>query len=556
MKRWFVKYWPALVILGVSLILLRSFFRPGFPETHDGQLYLARMANFHLAAIDWHFPVRWAPNLNYKFGYPVFLFNYYVPYILALVPVVLGADFELSFKLLAIFSLFIGGFFWFLLVRKKFNPSAGLVAGLLYVAAPYQMLDILVRFSVGEIVAMGALPALLWAFDLLITKPGKIHFLLATLGLAAFSLTHNILFLFGAPVLAAFCLADAFSLPGKKFKRLSPVILSFLLAAGLTLFFWAPALLEKKYTNIDQLDQMQVEYANHILNLKQMIYSPWGFGYSYPGPNDNMSLQLGPIHWLIVLISFWLLVKTWSKSKKIDPLWLFFSLVFVVSVLAMLPLSLPVWRVLPLVRYVQFPWRLLAFATLAAAGLSAWVVKSIPKVSWVLTAAAVIYVTALATKPGGWFNWDNYYYYEFPFNTLIMSANTPRWFDENKNIKLTPGHFFDLRGISSFVELAWDTQKHLYQIDAPDDTEVLERTSYFPGWQVTVDGRKTEIDYQKTEYPGIITFKVPAGKHLIETKFTENTPARILGDSVSLVSLVALLIILETGWLLKPTKPK
>ncbi|HBU21690.1 TPA: hypothetical protein DEB02_01965, partial [Candidatus Beckwithbacteria bacterium] len=85
MKRWFVKYWPALVILGVSLILLRSFFRPGFPETHDGQLYLARMANFHLAAIDWHFPVRWAPNLNYKFGYPVFLFNYYVPYILALV---------------------------------------------------------------------------------------------------------------------------------------------------------------------------------------------------------------------------------------------------------------------------------------------------------------------------------------------------------------------------------------------------------------------------------------------------------------------------------------
>jgi len=137
-----------------------------------------------------------------------------------------------------------------------------------------------------------------------------------------------------------------------------------------------------------------------------------------------------------------------------------------------------------------------------------------------------------------------------------MSANTPRWFDENKNIKLTPGHFFDLRGISSFVELAWDTQKHLYQIDAPDDTEVLERTSYFPGWQVTVDGRKTEIDYQKTEYPGIITFKVPAGKHLIETKFTENTPARILGDSVSLVSLVALLIILETGWLLKPTKPK
>jgi len=44
-------FWPILVILVTSIILLRSFFTAGFPETHDGQLYLARMANFHFGFV-------------------------------------------------------------------------------------------------------------------------------------------------------------------------------------------------------------------------------------------------------------------------------------------------------------------------------------------------------------------------------------------------------------------------------------------------------------------------------------------------------------------------
>jgi hypothetical protein len=532
-----IKYWPILVILAASLWLLRSFFAPGFPETHDGQLYLARLANFHLAALDHHFPPRWAPNLNYKFGYPVFLFNYYVPYIISLVPVVLGADFELSFKLLAFLSLFSGGLFWYLLIAKKINLKAGLAAALIYVAAPYQMLDILVRFSVGEIVALAILPFLLWAYERLVTKPTRINFLVATLGLLTFSLTHNILFLFGAPVILLFAISYR--------SQTKKVLLSFLLAAGLGLFFWAPALLEKQYTNIDQLDQIQTEYADHFLNLKQMVYSPWGFGYSYPGPDDDMSLQLGPVHWLLALLSIGLLTKKLWRRQKIPKQWLFFGALFAVSILAMLPVSQPLWQVLPLVNYVQFPWRLLALATLATAGLTAYLAKTNPKMTLALTLMAFVYVSLVATKTGGWFNWDNHFYYEFPFNTSIMSANTPRWFNEDKNIYLTTGHMFDLKGVAIFEEITWKTQKHVYEIDAPIETQVLDRTTYFPGWEVTLDGKKVEIDYQNPDYPGIITFAVPAGKHLVEVRFTENTPARLLGNSVSLASLAILLLILK-----------
>lgn len=541
---------PIIIIFILTLTLLRSFLNPGFPETHDGQLYLARMANFHLAVKDGHFPVRWAPNLNYKFGYPVFHFNYYTPYILSMVPKVIGADFETSFKLTIFVSLFTGGLFIFLFLKKKFKLLPALLAALVYVAAPYQMLDIFVRLSIGEIVALGVLPVCLYAINCLTEKPNRFNFLISTISIAFFALTHNIIFFFSVPVL--FLYSVFASLEEKKFKLkpFMPIILSFALAFSLTLFFWAPALMEKKYTNIDQLPQMQFEYQDHFLNFGQMVISPWDYGYSYAPPKpDEMSLMLGPVHWIIAVIAIGLFISRLIKKKPMSFSYLFYALVFCLSVFAMLPISNFLWKIIPFVRYVQFPWRLLTFTTLATAGLTAFLAKKLPRLTTILAITAIAY-TISVVKPGGWFDHDNYFYYEFPFNTSIMSANTPKWFNEDKNIYLKPGRFFDLKGIASLTEVSWKTQKHVYQIDTPEDTEIMDRTTYFPGWQAYVDGQKVPIDYQKNEYPGIITFKVPAGKHLIETRFTENTIPRKLGNTVSILALVALGLILETKWFL------
>ena len=542
--------WPILVILIASLFLLRWIFKPGFPETHDGQLYLARFANFYLAFRDKHFPVRWAPNLEYKFGYPVFNFNYYTPFVIGLIATTLGADFEAGLKFVIFLSFFIGGLFWYLLFKKRISKSAGLASALMYLSAPYQMLDILIRCSIGEIVSLGLLPMMLWSIDRLIKKISRLNFLITTLGLAFFSITHNIIFFFSTPVLFLFAI---FSIKAsKKFtlKKLTPFLISFLLAAGLTQFFWTPALLEKKYTNIDQLDQMNNEYLDHFPTFKQLVYSPWGSGYSYKGPDDQMSFQIGPIHWLISILAISFIIFDYFKSKKLDYLKTFYSLLFILSVFFLTSTSIPIWKALPLVNYVQFPWRLLTFTTLASAGLAGYLAKKLPKLTWLLVILSLVYITNLV-KPTGWFDHDDHFYFEFPFNTSIMSANTPIWFNENHNIFLNIGHMNDLQGVSSFQEISWKTQEHVYQINATRDTEVLERTMYFPGWEVKVDGVKAEIDFQKPDYPGLITFKVPAGKHTIISRFTENTPARALGNSISLLSLVVFLALLKTNKLFK-----
>ena len=526
------KLWPILVFFVVALILLRSFLKPGFPHTHDGQSHIARLANFHLAVIDRNFPIRWAPNLNYKFGYPVFNFNYYIPYVLALVPGKLGFSFEDSFKIVFFLSLISGGFFWYLLLKEKWGKLPALVAGTFYMVAPYQLVNILIRGSVGEIVGLGLLPFLLWSIQLLVNKPSRLNFSLTSLGAAVLFLTHNITAVFGAPLLGIFGLVLVWQ--KKVWKNLVNLALAFGLGIGMTLFFWIPALLEKKFTNMDMIE-MSYEYVDHFPLLSQLIYSKWQYGLSVLGPDDGFSFQLGPFHWLIAILAIVFFVKNYLKKKKFDYLFLFFLLVFLGSIVFMDQITLPIWRLIPMVRYIQFPWRLLGFAILGVAFLAGWFAKLYPKIGLMLAFLAFVYTLVIAKPSGGWFNWDNYFYYEWPFTSSIKGLNMPRWFSLEKNHELK-GKIFDFKGVASIKELEWRTQRHIYQVNASADTEIWERIAYFPGWEVYVDGNKIEINYQQEDYPGVITFPIPKGEHTIKTVFTENTKPRRLGNTFSLVS--------------------
>jgi uncharacterized membrane protein YfhO len=99
-------------------------------------------------------------------------------------------------------------------------------------------------------------------------------------------------------------------------------------------------------------------------------------------------------------------------------------------------------------------------------------------------------------------------------------------------------------GLVVFNELMWKTNKHIYQVDVPEKTNIWEHTAYFPGWEAYIDGQRVAIKYDRPDNQGIIGLEVPAGKHQIEIKFTERTPARISGDLMSLLSFGVIIFIL------------
>src|SRR3989344_6774321 len=321
-----------LLILG--LIVLRSFLAVGFPQTHDSFHHLARLANLNLAFHDRHFPFRWAVNLNHGFGLPVFNFYYYLMELLAMIPMKLCLTIENSLKSVTVISFLGTGIVWYLWLKDKLGKLPAAAAGIFSLTALYPLSVILIRGAYGETLALFLLVLNFFLLERLIQKPTRWRYFLAVGGMSAFLLAHNISVIFGLPLLAFYFL--------KNWKK---VWLVFVNSIGLTLFFWLPIILERQFTYFSSIVSGS-ELFNHFPTLSQLIYMPWGFGFSMTGSGDTMSFTFGAIQWLIVLLAF--LVK-----KRGFWHWAFVAFVFLA-----LPVSGWLWRLLAILNFVQFPWRL------------------------------------------------------------------------------------------------------------------------------------------------------------------------------------------------------
>ena len=75
-------------------------------------------------------------------------------------------------------------------------------------------------------------------------------------------------------------------------------------------------------------------------------------------------------------------------------------------------------------------------------------------------------------------------------------------------------------------------------VDAKTPSSIRMRIAYFPGWSVLLDGQPAEAG-PSTPW-GLLTFPVPRGTHRAEVRWG-NTPLRLAGNAISLVSLAILL---------------
>jgi hypothetical protein len=76
--------------------------------------------------------------------------------------------------------------------------------------------------------------------------------------------------------------------------------------------------------------------------------------------------------------------------------------------------------------------------------------------------------------------------------------------------------------------------KRVYSIIATTPLKMVDRTFYFPGWKVLVDGVNVPIEYQDPNYRGVITYAVPSGNHTVSVVYTD-TKARLLGKLLTIL---------------------
>lgn len=422
------KFWWLLLVLPA----LWPIFRNDFFQMHDFT-HVARLIELDLGLKNGWFPPRWAPDLGWGNGMPLFHFYGPLPYYLAELLYKISVPGVWAIK--AVFaSNFIAGFyFMYLWAKEHWGKWGGLLSALAFVYLPYRAVQFYVRGSLGELTAMTFIP--LFYFAAVRKKT-----ILAALAWTAIFLSHNVIALFS---LGFFGLYFLFNL--RQWRRwLTVSVLTLLLSA----WFIIPAFFEKNLTVVDSLTGGYSHYSLHFIYLRQLLVRSWGYGGSIFGLEDGLSFQLGWPHLLLILPA----VLLWRKH-------IYLGLVLALSIFMMTFHSKFIWEALPLLALAQFPWRLLAFAGTIVAFFSGSGIRN--KLAAIVLGALIIGLNVSYFRPQKFSPVEDYYYTDRQKIASQMSDILQDYIPKNYNAfptahggKTTLEYWSDIISLISWLGLA------------------------------------------------------------------------------------------------------
>lgn len=524
-----------LVILTLSLFICIPFFRSGFFPTHDGEWAVVRLGAMHRSFIDKHIPARWAGNQNFGFGYPLFEFTYPFPYYLGEAFKLGGLGLISSVKAVFVSSVLLSGVSMFLLAKEFFGNMGGLVSSLFYIYAPYRLVNLYVRGSIGESLSLAIFPILFLLLYKIYKKNSLLYSGLFSLLFGVLLLTHNVTALVFTPFLGAFGL---FLLVKHKNKRqfFKTLLLSFSLGILLSSFFLIPALAEKSNIYLSQARISDIK--DHFVSFDKLIIPSWDYG-AY-GTLDSFSPQIGWVH-LISLVLALVIIFLTRKNKFIFKTSLFFLVSFLILIFLMLPDSFFFWNNFPLFSDVDFPWRLLTPLIFFMSFLiGAVALNTRSAAAGLVLAALAIWFNFSYAAPKSYIETADSYYFTNDATTTSKDELMPLWVKE-KPVKRPEEKVQVISGDAKVNIVKSSSIETSFEVTAKDESILWLNTIYYPGWVLNVNNQPIVFNYANPM--GIMEFKVPPGISMVKAAFTE-TPLRIFSNIISLGSLFLILLLI------------
>ncbi len=531
------KIFPIAIALLAAALSVLDLANYGIPPTHDGEYHVMRFQQFAKVVSEGNLYPRWAPDFNNGFGIPLFNFVYPLPNYVASIFHTFGFGFIDGLKLNMVAATFIGAIFMYLWTRKYWGEAGAVVSSVFYTFSPYHFLDIYVRGSVGEVWSLGLAPALFWSYYSYYESNRKILLVLSSIFLALLILAHNIL---AVVFFGFFILYTLYLILNTKEKKalIIDTILIYVTGLGLSSPFWLPALLEAKYVvGLQVFDPTQ-----HFPVLYKLIYSSWGYGFSGGNAPDQMSFQIGIANLIAVMCSVFVVMRT--KDKKT---FLFFFSLLLITIFLITPFSIFLWKNIPIMSYIQFPWRLLSLVILLISFLAGSIVtgKGLFKKEKVRT---IIALFLIFLSIGFSIRYAKAPFYHKRVDQHYLTRSN---FTDGTN---SPGNAFNTKWLSGIPEkkekkievvegsanIGIDELKstsYSFAVDSNEDSKILINTAYFPGWTAEIDGKRIDIE----ENEGKIVLGVPSGTNNVRI-FLDNTPIQKLSYVYFLISVLVLTI--------------
>jgi hypothetical protein len=511
----------AVTLLGILPMLILGY--------HDGHDLRINVSSWMEAAQQFRqgilFP-QWAAGANYGFGEPRFVF--YPP-----ISWTLGGVLGLLLPWTVVpavyvwMTLVIAGISMWKCANDLLEPWQALVAGIIYAVNPYMMVTAYTRCAYADLLAGAFLPLLIWAALRFVTTGGRSVLPLSAI-LAAIWLTN-------LPVAVIATYSVGFLVLIQAILRRSARILMYgagaiCMALGLAAFRLVPATWETRWVDIAAVLKPDALPWRNFLFAHDNLPSALVF-------NKKLSLLAVGIALAVVAASA-LARKFRPDESRIWPL----SALAALSIFLMFRPSLLLWRFLPGLRFVQFPWRWLHVLCAVGVLLTALVISAFKR-SWLAWLSAGLLLIAIDGAIMKTEVWTKEFVHEVDYAVASQQGYPglpeyapflSRAIQLPRNAALVTAS--DGGSVSQVAIEQWSPEMKVINVNARKALQLDLKLLAYPAWQASVDDRPVNMDTNLET--GQILVRLPPGLSRVQVAWTRTWDHRI----GTLISLVALLL--------------
>lgn len=518
-----------LVIALCAFAVVVPFFWLGTPSGHDFEFHVHSWMEVRS---QWHQGIvypRWAALAYYGYGEARFLFYPPASWMLgAILSLVLPWGIVPSAYIWVCLTL--SGCSMFLLARRWLGLPDAIFASALFAVNPYYIVVVYWRSAFAELLA-GALVPLVLVYLLEIEESKRAWIWLACV-VAAGALTNApaaLMINFSVALLAV-----VLAYQRRAWKILAWATLAGLAGTAVAAFYVFPAWYEQRWVNIGQVLSVGVRPHDNFLFTKIADADHNRF---------NLLISIVACAEIAVVAAAAVALfkrRTQIRVRGIALIWAGLSALLMVSVSSVL------WNHVPLLEFVQLPWRWLlcvdvALALLVTMTWSRWRWRAVV----VLGFLVILTVVWHRVQPP-W--WDK----KADILEMLDQQQSRAGYEGTDEYVPIAADPYEIRPTGPRLELSdgstqgfdlqrWAAEQKEFSVNVPQPEQVTVRLFNYPAWEVRVNGKVIETETK--EGSGEMLIPVSAGMNHVEIRF-DRTWDRKLGGIISLIALAGLVVLI------------
>lgn len=509
-----MKNTPLAIVILIILLLPSQYLMISKPIYfgYDVQVHIKRIEQYHKAFLLGQIPPRLAPDIVNGTSYPLFVVNYHLPYIMAEPIMLLTKNSTLAFKLVMSTTYLASAVFMFLVLKKFGSNLASLVGAIVFAYLPYRFANLYFRGAIGESVSFMFIPLVLLGINKIV-EGKKYGILLTAFSVFCLITSHTVIFLIFLPFFAAYTIFFV----KIKGSQIAMILLASILGILMSSFQLLPSIFEARFLKFNEV--LATIYTGQFINFFQLFRIP------AVGINLGTHIQAGIMSLVFFAVGLLMLL---SKNKTKVAVLIF---IFIVATFLIISQSIFLWNNLPILVNFVYPWRFISLIVVCTSFLAMLVIDLIRQQYLKIAAASLLIFLTIFTS--------RHYFLRTGVDQELGALPTLTAYNESDPIWSNEKSFilreeFKTNSATKISNLSVSPFNINFDAESGDNSIVIIKRLYFPGWQMSVNGSRKLPEI----VDGLISANLDRGKNYIQVYFKE-TNLRRFSNLLSVISIFA-----------------